>query len=69
MGSDRKTGYFEEKWHWTYLPVSTKLTEQAKLNLKNEMISGFLGAETAAKIDVVQNYILGISPACTSTKN
>lgn len=69
MGSDRKTGYFEEKWHWTYLPVSTKLTKQAKLNLKNEMISGFLGAETAAKIDVVQNYILGISPACTSTKN
>ena len=51
------------------MPVSTKLTEQAKLNLKNEMISGFLGAETAAKIDVVQNYILGISPACTSTKN
>lgn len=69
IGSDRKIGYFEEKWHWTYMPVSGKLTELAKLTLKNEMISGFLGAETASKIDVVQNYILGISPKCMSTKN
>ena len=69
MGSDRQIGYFEEKWHWTYMPVSVKLTELAKLNLKNEMISGFLGAETTLKIDVVQNYIQVISTLCKSVKN
>jgi len=69
IGSDRQTGYFEEKWHWTYLPVSIKLTEMAKISLKNEMILGFLGSETAQKIDVVKNYVISISPSCKVLKN
>jgi zinc D-Ala-D-Ala carboxypeptidase len=60
----RKTGYQEEKWHWTYLPLAKQLTEFAQKNLKNEMISGFSGAETAVKIDVVNNYVLGINQDC-----
>jgi zinc D-Ala-D-Ala carboxypeptidase len=69
MGSDRISGYFEEKWHWTYMPVSEKITQQAKLKIKNEMIKGFLGAETASAIDVLNNYILGISPSCLNISN
>ena len=61
---ERKSGYFEEKWHWTYMPLSKKYTDMAKKWIKNEMISGFLGAETATKVDMVNNYILSISPAC-----
>jgi LAS superfamily LD-carboxypeptidase LdcB len=64
MGSDRKTGYFEEKWHWTYMPLSVKYTKAAKKMIKNRMITGFLGSETATEIDMVKNYILGISPSC-----
>ena len=60
----RTHGYFEERWHWSYMPVSTKLTAYAKANLKNEMISGFLGSETATMIDIVKNYVLGINPEC-----
>jgi D-alanyl-D-alanine carboxypeptidase len=66
MGTDRHTGYFEEKWHWTYMPVSDVITRQAKYKIKNEMIQGFLGAETATQIDIVRNFILGISPSCLS---
>lgn len=66
MGTDRNTGYFEEKWHWTYMPVSQEITRQAKEKIKNEMIQGFLGAETATQIDIVKNFILGISPSCLS---
>lgn len=68
MGIDRKSGYFEEKWHWTYMPLSKKYTDMAKKWIKNEMISGFLGAETATKVDMVNNYILSISPACLQIK-
>ena len=68
MGSDRSSGYFEEKWHWTYMPVSVLIIEQAKTKLTNEMIAGFLGAKTAKEIDVVKNYILGISPSCMKVK-
>jgi zinc D-Ala-D-Ala carboxypeptidase len=64
FSNERRTGYFEEKWHWTYMPVSSILTNYAALNLKNEMISGFEGADSAIQIGIVENYVLGIHPSC-----
>jgi zinc D-Ala-D-Ala carboxypeptidase len=61
----RPYGYFEERWHWSYMPVSTKLTKYAKEHMKNEMIDGFLGSETAPMIDIVNRYVLGINEDCT----
>lgn len=60
----RPYGYFEERWHWSYTPVSAPLTAYAKENLKNEMIDGFLGSESAPMIDVVKHYVLGINQEC-----
>jgi len=60
----RPYGYFEERWHWSYMPVSEKLTEYAKERMKNEMIDGFLGSETAPEIDIVNKYVLGINEDC-----
>ena len=59
-----RTGYEEEKWHWSYFPISSFLTSFSEENLTNEMISGFLGDQTAIEIDVVKNYILGVSMLC-----
>lgn len=64
QGKARPNGYHEEKWHWSYMPVSKKLTELARKSLKDEMISGFKGAETAIGIGVVQKYVLGINREC-----
>lgn len=63
-GSSRPHGYNEEKWHWSYQPVSQKITNYAEMNLKNEMIQGFHGSETAPEIDVVSKYVLGINNGC-----
>lgn len=60
----REQGYLEERWHWSYMPVSQKLTALAKKELKNEMIKDFQGSETAVMIDVVKNYVLGINAEC-----
>lgn len=60
----RPHGYWEERWHWTYMPVSQKLTALAAEQLENEMIEGFLGSEAAADIDVVKKYVLGINEDC-----
>jgi len=64
LGSDRSSGYQEEKWHWSYRPVADFCTKYAEENLKDEMISGFLGSEVATKINIKENYILGISSKC-----
>lgn len=63
-GPNRPNGYNEEKWHWTYLPLGSEITAFAKENLKNQMISGFQGSETAVEIDVVGKYVLGINQGC-----
>ena len=46
------------------MPLSQGFTEGARKHLKDEMIDGFLGAETAKEINIVQNYVLGINKDC-----
>jgi len=65
-GDNRPHGYNEEKWHWSYLPVANQYLAQAKNSMKDSMISGFHGSETATEIGVVEKYILGINHSCKS---
>lgn len=62
--SERPNGYNEEKWHWSYLPIAKIMTAMSRQHLKDSMINGFLGAETATSIHIVDNYILGINENC-----
>lgn len=63
-GPLRPYGYNEERWHWSYLPLAKQLSNQFRLKVKNEDISGFDGAETAKGIDVVEKYVFGINKDC-----
>jgi D-alanyl-D-alanine carboxypeptidase len=63
-GIARPEGYNEEKWHWSYAPVSRELTRLAGSRLRDEMIDGFEGAETAKDIGVVRKYVLGVNEDC-----
>lgn len=63
-GAGRNTGYNEERWHWTYMPLSQRYTADAGLYLNDNLFSGFKGAETAGQINIVENYVLGINAAC-----
>lgn len=60
----RPHGYHEERWHWSYLPLAEPLTALARLQLKDEMIEGFTGAEVAQEIGIVEKYVLGINIEC-----
>lgn len=64
MGENRPYGYQEEKWHWSYLPISKDLTDAYAQKITDQDIDGFLGAESAPMIEVVKKYVLGINPAC-----
>lgn len=63
-GESRPYGYEEEKWHWTYYPVSRILTRQYQEKISLDKIRGFAGAGTAGGIDVIQKYVLGINQEC-----
>ncbi len=60
----RNTGHNEEKWHWSYTPISQALTRKYTEVLSNETITGFLGQETAPDIQILENYVLGINSDC-----
>jgi zinc D-Ala-D-Ala carboxypeptidase len=58
----REHGYNEEKWHWTYLPVSKHYLKQYREKVDYSNIVGFPGWETAEKLDVIEKYVFGINP-------
>jgi hypothetical protein len=63
-GDKRPTGYEEEKWHWSYLPVASQYLKAYPTVMGYEHLTGFLGSEQAKAIDTIPNYVQGINPDC-----
>ena len=61
---ERTTGYEEEKWHWSYLPVAGWYLKQYPIDVGYNHIKGFLGSEAAPGIDVIKTYVQSINPEC-----
>ncbi len=60
----RPTGYEEEKWHWSYMHLSGLLLEQYKKQVTYKDLKGFLGCETAEKLNIIDNYVMTINKEC-----
>ena len=60
-GQNRPNGYNEEKWHWSYRPISEVLLQEYEQTIKDAMFADFQGAETAPQIEIVKNYVSGIA--------
>lgn len=63
----RTTGYEEEKWHWSYMPIAKHYLIQFNQKVTISDISGFQGEQTAEPLDVIENYVNGINPVCKET--
>lgn len=56
-----RTGYEEEKWHWSYLPKAKKYLAFYNKNISDKYIAGFKGSDQAEKIQMVKSYVNGIT--------
>lgn len=56
-----RMGYEEEKWHWSYLPLSGVFLVEYKKKVTYKDIKGFVGSDVAPSIDVIKNYVLGVA--------
>lgn len=63
-GEARPHGYEEEKWHWSYLPLADRYLKSYHAQITADMIEGFLGAEVAKPLAVIDHYVNGINPQC-----
>ncbi|WP_400078483.1 M15 family metallopeptidase [Winogradskyella sp. R77965] len=56
-----RTGYNLEKWHWSYLPLASKYLEFYNDNITYKDINGFIGSELAIDLNIIEDYVNGIS--------
>ncbi len=63
-GKDRPRGYEEEPWHWSFHPIARFYTRQYAEKVRCADLMGFKGSETATRLDVIENYVLGINQDC-----
>lgn len=62
--SGGRTGYEEEKWHWTYVPLSSVYLQAYSAQITYADIKGFSGSKSAKELRVIEDYVLGIDAAC-----
>lgn len=60
----RAHGYQEEKWHWSYTPLSKPFLTQYRATITDADIQGFQGADLAPAIGAVRHYVVGINQVC-----
>lgn len=56
-----RTGYSEEKWHWSYLPLARDYLQAYNDLVSYEDITGFEGAHLAEVQEMIVAYVNGIS--------
>jgi len=55
-----RTGYEEEKWHWSYTPISIPMLKAYNELISTEDIDGFEGASQADSVKIIKNYVNGV---------
>ncbi len=56
-----RTGYAEEKWHWSYLPLARHYLQAYNDTIRYEDITGFEGAHLAKVQEMIAAYVNGIA--------
>lgn len=62
--SNGRTGYEEEKWHWSYIPLAGPYLKAYNESITYDDICCFKGDETARPLKVIKNFVNGIDPIC-----
>lgn len=55
-----RTGYREEKWHWSYLPLASRFLAFYNMQIDYCEIGGFEGSELAKETNMISHYVNGI---------
>ena len=55
-----RTGYNEEKWHWSYLPLASDYLRQFNMLITPDLIGPFKGADLVDTLKIIPDYVNGI---------
>lgn len=60
----KRSGYEPEKWHWSYMPLSSIYLKKYNEFVNYSNINGFSGSKLAKKINVIDEFVNGINKKC-----
>ncbi|MGL1889027.1 MAG: M15 family metallopeptidase [Reichenbachiella sp.] len=63
-----RTGYNEEKWHWSYMPLASQYLAYYNDHVSYDDIVGFKGAALADSCQMISDYVNGIAIAAKQFK-
>jgi len=58
--SSGRTGYEEEFWHWSYMPLAEQLLAAYNNQITYTDFTGFSGCEAAKELRVIEDFVNGI---------
>lgn len=61
-----RTGYSEEPWHWSYMPLANKFLEAYVQSIRYTNIKGFEGSELAEPLQMIERFVKGINTKCSA---
>ena len=64
INENRPHGYLEEKWHWSYTPLSSQFLKDYESQIEHADIDGFKGSEVAGEVDMIKHYVSGVNDEC-----
>lgn len=59
-----RKGYEEEKWHWSFMPISKIYLDYYNKNINYNKIKGFKGFNKTKIIKIIEDYVNGIESNC-----
>lgn len=59
-----RTGYEMEKWHWSYIPISSHYLKKYEELITYKQVKGFKASELAPKLKSIEDYVKGIDKSC-----
>lgn len=59
-----RSGYEEEKWHWSFMELSRPMLKGYVEKIDYQDLTNFAGSETAQALSIISEYVCGISPEC-----
>ncbi|MFM7234309.1 MAG: M15 family metallopeptidase [Flavobacteriales bacterium] len=57
-----RTGYEEEAWHWSYMPLAGPMLKAYNATIAYSDIAGFSGSASASQARVFEEFVNGIDP-------
>ena len=58
--STARTGYEMERWHWSYVPLSSKFLQLYNALIDYGQIDGFNGFQSASECRAIEDYVNGV---------